>query len=203
MNMKSVSVGLILIALFGFYCRAQTVSDAFDSKVKIIWLGLDFTEAKLIGDFEHFGVESSVKTFMASLNELMSNEREKYDIAKTFEKSTVDYKLEICEKHNNGLKTEGMYSTELNDYLHLKPEDINKIAAGYDYQELHGMGLMFNIESFNKLTTQASMFVTFIDMDTKKVLFTERMTAEPSGFGIRNYWAGAVYAVMKNIEKKQ
>jgi hypothetical protein len=62
---------------------------------------------------------------------------------------------------------------------------------------------MINVESFDKTGEQASMYVTFINLSSKKVLMTERLTAEPTGFGLRNYWAGAVYSMYKQISKKE
>jgi hypothetical protein len=47
------------------------------------------------------------------------------------------------------------------------------------------------------------MWVTFIDMKTRQILFTERMVAEPGGFGLRNYWAGAIKGVLEKMRKKE
>ena len=40
-------------------------------------------------------------------------------------------------------------------------------------------------------------------MGSKEVLFTERLTAPPSGFGMRNFWAGSVNGVLAKIKKKE
>ena len=201
---KNSSLGtFILASLLTLQLQAQTVKDAFDPAVKITWLGLDFSGAKFIGDYEHFGIDNNLKMFMGSINELMSNERDKFNIEKFFDKQTVDYKLDVTENHNSHLKTDGSYSNSPTDQLHLKPEDINKIIAGYDFSGLKGIGLMFNIETLNKLGEHATLFVTFVNMDTKEVLFTERMADDPTGFGVRNYWAGAVYGILKEIDTKQ
>lgn len=198
----------ILSGLFTLQLKAQsvkdaTVKDAFDPTVKITWLGLDFSGAKYAGDYEHLGTDLNLKSLMASLNDLMSIERGKFNIEEAFNKQEVDYKLEVTQKHNADLKTDGTYSNTPGMQLHLKQEDIDKIVAGYDFSGLNGIGLMFNVETINKLTQQATIFVTFINMNNKKVLFTERMSAEPQGFGIRNYWAGAVYAILKRIDSKE
>jgi hypothetical protein len=50
---------------------------------------------------------------------------------------------------------------------------------------------------------EGAFFVTFINMNTKEVLFTERMTGEPGGFGLRNYWAGSVYNILKRIKSTE
>jgi hypothetical protein len=63
--------------------------------------------------------------------------------------------------------------------------------------------LIFNVESLNKLIEEGSFWVTFVNMGTKEVLFTERLTAPPSGFGMRNFWAGSVNGVLAKIKKKE
>jgi hypothetical protein len=193
----------ILTSLLTFELNAQTVKDAFDPAVKITWLGLDFSGAKYIGDYEHLGTDYHLKMLMASMNELLSNERDKFNIEKFFNKQEVDYKLDVSEKHNADLKTDSTYSNNPGAQLHLKPEDIDKIIAGYDFSGLKGIGLMFNVETLNKISENATIFVTFVNMDTKQVLFTERMSEKPSGFGTRNYWSGAVYGILKEIGSKE
>lgn len=39
-----------------------------------------------------------------------------------------------------------------------------------------------------------------MDMRTKEILIHERFTAKPRGFGIRNYWAGSINRIMKEIK---
>jgi hypothetical protein len=38
-------------------------------------------------------------------------------------------------------------------------------------------------------------------MKTKELLIHERLKEKPSGFGLRNYWAGSIYRVIKEIKK--
>ena len=40
-------------------------------------------------------------------------------------------------------------------------------------------------------------------MDSKQVYFSERMLGKPSGFGLRNYWANAIYDILKLIRKRE
>jgi len=37
------------------------------------------------------------------------------------------------------------------------------------------------------------------NVSNKEVVVTERMDAEPSGAGLRNYWDNAVYRIISNI----
>ena len=58
------------------------------------------------------------------------------------------------------------------------------------------------MEGMNKIDGKASMYVTIMDMASKKVLFTKRMIGKVMGFGFRNYWASSIYQVLKQIDKK-
>jgi hypothetical protein len=43
----------------------------------------------------------------------------------------------------------------------------------------------------------------FINMDSKEVLFSERMADACPRFGMRNFWAGCVYGIITKMEKKE
>lgn len=182
---------------------AQTKSDVFRPEVAVTWLGLDFTSAKLLGDRERFGSESDVRHLIDAWNDLILKEPDKFDIAKTIGRTKVENAVEITNEHNTELDVMSMFSNEEKDYLHIKTSDVEEIVAGYDFKSLSGIGLMFNVESFNKLNEEGSIWITFIDMGTKEVLFTERMVAEPKGFGMRNFWAGCIYTILAKIQKKE
>ena len=80
---------------------------------------------------------------------------------------------------------------------------VEQIAAAYNYEGATGIGLMFNVESFNKINNEGSMWVTFVNMGTGEVLLTERMTAGPGGIGLKNYWARCVLEVIEQVKKRE
>ena len=139
---------------------------------------------------------------MTSWNNLMLTESDKYNIAKMIDKNNVTFLLEVTKEHNQKLDLQGLFSENSGDHFHLKPENISTIVKSYNYHGAKGIGLMFNIESFNKLNSEALIWVTFVNMNTGEVMITERMFAPPKGFGLRNYWAGAVYAVMDQVKSR-
>jgi len=200
--MKTKNLLLFLVvALTTPLAKAQSVSDVFDPKTPISWLGWDFSRAKFVGIKESFG---DVKSLMSSWNDLMSTERAKFNIPTMLGKKTVDYKFDVTKMHNAALDVNTMFSEKPTDKL--QRSDIEAIAHSYDYQKNTGIGLMFNIESFNKqekdskMKSEATVWVTFVNMSTGDVLVTERMTDFAKGFGVRNYWAGAITAIMKRVQ---
>jgi hypothetical protein len=201
MNSKNVLLLSCLVAASSL-C-AQTKSDVFKPEVPVTWLGLDFTNAKLIGDRERFGSESDVRHLIDAWNELILKEPDKFDIAKTIGRTKVENAVEITNEHNAELDVMSMFSNEEKDYLHIKASDVAEIISGYDFKDRNGIGLIFKVESFNKLNEEGSIWITFIDMGTKEVIFAERMVAEPRGFGMRNFWGGCIYTILTKIQKKE
>ncbi len=201
--MKTKSSFFILFLLSLITAHAQTRSDVFKKDVEVTWLGLDFTKAKFLGDRERLGSESDIHRLIDSWNSLILIESNKYDIAKAIDRAKVTNATEIVNANNAELDVLAMYSDAQRDYLRLKPTDIEEIVAGYDFGNVSGIALMFVVESFSKLNMEASIWVTFINTNTKEVLFTEHMMAAPKGFGMRNFWAGAIYGILEKMNKKE
>lgn len=192
----------VFLLTTGTLC-AQDRSDVFRPEVKITWLGFDFSDAKFIGDRERLGSESDIRHLLEAWNDLVLTERDKYDIADAIGRDAVLTSTNVTKDHNEELDVLGMISNAEKDYLHLSREGVGKIVSTYDYKKNTGIGLMFNIESFSKLNGEASLWVTFVDMKSRQILFTEHMTEVPSGLGVRNHWAGALYGVLKKMKKKE
>lgn len=203
MTIKRVNLFVTVSLAALSFANGQTKSDVFRKEVAVTWLGLDFTSAKLIGDRERFGGESDVRHLMEAWNALILAEPEKFDVAKSIGRPKLENAIEVTDEQNSTLDVMSMFSDSEKDHLHIKPSDVEQIIADYDFKGKSGIGLMFVVESFNKIKEEGSIYVTFINMDSKEVLFTERMVAEPKGIGMRNFWAGAVYAIITKIQKKQ
>lgn len=202
MKMKKLFV-LLMLALPILPGHAQTVNDIFDPNTTITWLGWDLTGAIFIGDRQKFGSQSDIQRLIKSWNDLMDREREKYNVAAMMRKKVpVDFKLDITNNHNAELDIANILSEKSSDHVHLRKDGVEQIAAAYNYDGLKGIGLMFNIESFNKINNEATMWMTFVNMENGQVLITERLTASPNGAGLRNFWAGAVREMMEHVKKK-
>lgn len=194
---------IVFMTLSGGILCAQDTADIFDRKTPVTWLGLDFTGAKLIGDRERLGSISDVQHLVEAWNDIMLKEAEKFDVALAIDKIKVENAIEVTKEHNANLDVSEMFSSEMKDHFHLKPDDIAAIVADYDFKGKDGIGVMFNVESFSKLNSEAALWVTFIKMDTKEIYFSERVTGEPGGAGLRNYWANSVYNILKGMRKKE
>ena len=63
--------------------------------------------------------------------------------------------------------------------------------------------MVFVVDLLDKNAVNASMWVTFFSLSTKKVIFTEQLAGEAGGFGLRNYWARPFAEVIGSIKSKE
>ena len=201
MNIKNILFAFTL--LLSGSAMSQDKSDVFRKEVPVTWLGLDFSRANLIGDRERWGSESDVRHVIDAWNALILKEVDKYNIAKAIGRTKVENGTDVTVEKNTEVDVMSMFSEDEKDYLHIKQSDVDDIIATYDFKGMGGIGLMFVVESFNKKNQEGSVWVTFIDMNSRQVLFSEREVAEPGGAGMRNFWAGSIYGIITKIQKKE
>lgn len=199
---------LILILFFFGHIQSatgQTIKDVFtSSETPILYLGIDYTQARLINGTEGTGIQ--VRDLYPAINNVVINEPKKYDLQGAFHKSSINSSLGIVAKRNKEINAENIISTESSDYNRLKEADINNLVKGIDFEKKKGIGLLFIVESMKKGEKggMSSIWVTFVDMGANKVLMTERMDGEAGGgFGFRNFWASTIFNVIEKIDKRE
>ena len=195
---------LILIAgiflVFSFVSKGQyTPADVFKVD-NITWYGLDFSNIKLIGSEGFTDPHAIQNRFFSSWNNLFISEPEKYNLAETFSKSSVENDLNIVTERNTLPDPDKLVIEENYSF---GEDEVKKIISEYDITGKEGIGLVFIMESFNKTKARGYMWVSFFNIETKEVLLSKKMNGKVGGFGIRNYWAKSIYNVMKSIGKKE
>ncbi|MBS1667731.1 MAG: hypothetical protein JST58_10170 [Bacteroidetes bacterium] len=210
--MKSASTSrsaflLLVIALFinSTFVLAQqvTLKDALSNNATpILYLGIDFTKTKVINDLTANPNDIHDRQF-AGINDVVIYETKKYDIAKALRKTSIDHDLELVAARNQKINPSDILSTNNDDFRRLKESDIVSLVQGFDFGKHKGVGLLFITEAISKTEKATSIWVTFIDMNTKKVLLTERMEGKVGGFGFRNYVASSYKKVIDEIDDKK
>jgi hypothetical protein len=202
--MKKLAVLFLLVAQLTF---AQQASDIFKSTdVQYTWLGIDYSHVKLIGDFTEIqaaGEKTAVeikKNYFPAWNQLVLNEPKKYDVAGMLRKEKMEYDIEMINEINQKAPVEEMESTRSPVYL---KEDIEKFVSEYKPKQKNGIGILLVAESLNKAKVEAYYHFVALDLKTNKVLIHDRLRGQPGGFGLRNYWAGSIYSVIKDISKNR
>ncbi len=203
--MKKILFSLAFFSA-GLSLGAQNTAKDVFTKDDIVWFGLDFSKSKMIGQFDQgagavpaSGSDIKAK-YVPGWNGVVLNEPEKYDLKKTFRKTSIFNDLSVVEKSNSKIDPDNLLT--YNDYKFSNPDStIDGIVSSYSKGEkTNGIGLVFIVEYFNKVKQEASVYVTFFDIATKKVLFKEHLFGKPGGIGIRNYWARTIYNMLNQID---
>jgi len=177
---------------------AQTFKDVFNPETTITYLGIDFTNVKVIGHQEGEVMDLADRQF-SGINQLVLDEPKKYDVAGALHRPSVPSDISFVKAKNKTISADKIASTDVADEKHLTEADINGIVKGYDFGGKKGIGFLFIMESMSKKSEHGSMYLTFVDMATSKVLHTERVSEKPGGFGLRNYWAKTIYEAIDDI----
>jgi hypothetical protein len=198
---------LMAVAFAVYNGNAQTKSDIF-GKTPITWLGMDFTHLKFVGSatqYKDAGVITSNdmrSKYFTAWNSLFVAEQKKYDVAGAVNRDNVNYAVDITESANNNSKSE-YFTDNSSDYQLLNADKIASLVSKYDFKGKTGLGMLFFVEGMSKDKSEASMWVTFVNMGSKTVLLTQQETGSAGGFGFRNYWAKSFYEVLNDINLKK
>jgi hypothetical protein len=187
-----------------FGVAAQPIKEVFSNpETPVYYLGIDFTKAKLIDDAGANEIDIRDRQFNG-INEVVITEPKKYDLKEAFHKSVIDHDLGAVQKRNEKVNAAEIKSTNTGDFHRLREDDISSLVKGFDFGDKKGVGLLFVMEAMSKSEKEAAIWVTFVDMKSRKVLMTERMESKVSmAFGFRNYWASSVKNLIDTIEKRK
>jgi len=190
---------ILLLMLTSSICFAQNkTSDVFAS-ARMTWFGLDFTKVK-IPNGVGFPIIEDVKTrFVPSWNHLFIEEADKYDLAKTYSKSLVSKDLKTVNELNKTINVDEIVTYE--ESSPITKDDVGEMIKKYETNVEEGIGLVYIVESLDKVAELATVHVTFFDIKNREVIFHQRMQSNPRGFGVRNYWAGAFFKIMERCKK--
>lgn len=196
------SLTFLLTATFAF---AQTKEDITEGSSEITWLGIDYSQLKFIGSATQYQDAGEITNaalrdkYFTAWNNLIENEPNRYKVADAVNRTDVKYAIQVTEKANNALKG-NFFSDDGNDFNRLSESDIAKLVSNYNFQGNKGIGMMFFAEAMSKGKEAASYWVTFVNMNTKKVIVTHQVTAKAGGFGFRNYWASSIVKALKETK---
>jgi hypothetical protein len=183
---------------------AQTLKDVFNnSESPLTYLGIDFSKARLLD----VGNADDIRNRLyASINNLIVDEPKKFDLKGAFKKSDMSSDLSAVTKNNAKANLNDIISTNQADFNRFKESDISDMVKALDLSGKSGIGVLFVMEAMRKLDKKgdAAIWVTFVDMKSKKVLMTERIEENAkTAFGFRNYWASTIKELIDDIDSKK
>ncbi|WP_025762000.1 hypothetical protein [Dyadobacter tibetensis] len=191
---------LLFFLLPGSSLFAQhSMADLFSGKAKVVFLGVDFTHAHYVGK-AGFTDPSAIKNqHINSWNTLIEAEPKKFSLEKPLKLKSDQYESDVADMVNLNKKSaevEGHISEEAKA---ITEAQVKQYVSQYNLSEKSGIGVVYIAENLNKNEERMTAWVTFIDLSTKNVLHTELMEGKAGGFGFRNYWAGAIYNINKQV----
>lgn len=193
----------LFIGLSSVCIKAQNSHDLF-SETTVYYLGIDFSHVQLIGNFSQaygFGEQNSQAirdNYFPAWNDVIIDERNKYDIAGMLRKEHVVYNPEMIQEINQNADAEKLEVYNAETYSN---DQITQFVSEYGPQEESGIGVLFIAESLSKVDKKAVFHFVAINMSSRNIILQERIEGVPSGIGIRNYWAGSVYDIIQQIKK--
>jgi hypothetical protein len=195
---------MVVCCLFSTTSFSQSLKKVFtDSETPLLYLGIDFTQMRLLD----VGNPQEIRDkYFVSINQLIVNEPDKYNLKKAFRKSEIEHDFGPVSKNNAVVNLNYILSTKSADFKRLKDEDIVNVVKALDLEGNEGTGLLFVMEALRKADKNngAAIWVTFVDIKARKVLMTERVESKViGGIGFRNYWASSIKSLIDSIEKSK
>lgn len=188
---------LLLIAALGFAWSTNAQPELAEVKDLYVY-GVDFSLAKVIG------ADETAQEFAAvfpRINQLLIDEPSKYDFAKAFRIPVAGLNITPTQTHNQACDYADLLSMS-NEENNVSEEEIQKLITSYELPQGEGTGVVFIALTLNKGIGKGSYQVVFFDIANRNIILSRMVTAKAGGFGLRNYWAGSVYNVLKSWKTK-
>jgi len=179
-----------IIALLG--AAAVSAQTEIGDIRSITFYGVDFSAVQIEGASET--PEDFIRAF-GQINHLFMSEPNKYNPAKAFKMQVERIDLSVVRDRNERIGEAQLEPAVTTDYT-VDDARIAEIIASYPVNG-EGYGAVILAERLNKAEGRAMLTAVFFDRSTREVIYSQSSYAKAGGFGLRNYWAGAVYNMLK------
>ena len=185
-----LSISLILCFNF-FFSFAQTdlkkVLTDIQQADSVVCFGLDFSNAKFIGYFPD--KKKIIDSLLIAWNSMLVSS----DMLKSYRTKPFLYDFSVISYRNKQLKENDLFTSLP---LSLTPDRIQLIINDYNPIIKNGKGLVFIVESFDKNREEAKICLTYFNIASKQVLFTQTFVGYAYGVGMVNHWGIAIHQVI-------
>ncbi len=165
----------------------------------MVFYGLDFTKARFTGGSGMTSPASMQDKYMPALNELMIDERKRYDVAKSYRKKNVEYYFYMADDFNAEFD---VYNGYVNGTVeNLSADEIKSVISTYNDDKHNGLGLLYIVDEVSHGRNLITIQIVFFDINSQEVLLVKRARGGMKGFSIRNYYAGGIRQIIKESEE--
>lgn len=175
---------------------AQKINSFIKPSDKFVYYGIDMSASKLIGDV---GTPATVfvSTVMPGMNYTVISQPEKFDFQKYFNISTVTEAIASTDKVNSTTDIDNFYSKEPGYNPQWDKSQLQKNISALPKVDKGNKGLVFVVESMNKITEKSAVWIVIFDNQTSEILFSQRYLKEVGGFGQKNYYLKPITMLFK------
>lgn len=188
--MKMKKILLFAVAML-FVTIGQAQNKNKKEAVKVDFYGIDFSDVNVVGAAE---TEDQFMTAFGGINHLLVSEQDKFDIAKFLKLDVVSLDVEHATSRVSALED-------------VKFKDTKKIRVPLKeiietYPTTEGTALLLVAKELNKRTNMGTFTVVIFDGKSKEIISEKEFKGKAKGFGLRNFWAGALYDGLKSVKSK-
>ncbi|MFN7144715.1 MAG: hypothetical protein ACK4YP_13145 [Myxococcota bacterium] len=202
---------------------AGGLTSQLQSAPEMVWLGLDYSRVRIFTP-EQFdnpeqrvfwdpggGLGDTVTRFKKpkdAFDQLVAdwNSMAVHDHLEDLEKAlqreiTVDLPTPAGQTQRKGdVFFESVYDAKSTP-VELNQTVIQEMVKKYKIKAKKGVGLVFVMDRLSQPDKEVCAWPTYIELEKKTVLATERVCEKPGGSGYRNYWFNIIPAYVKDVTK--
>lgn len=186
--MRKLAILVVSLMSFVFVYGQQS-----DEKSTYVY-GVDYRFCKVFGADE--SVEDFAKAF-CGINRLLVTESDKYDFAKVLRK-----RVNIVVSPMIALHEECRFDDMLTLDKVYNNVDCEAVVNGYKLKESVGTGVVLIAKWLDKAVGEGVYELIVFDVASRQIVYRKEAVGSARGFGLRNYWAGSVYDVLKGRRVK-
>lgn len=174
---------LFLVCAIGF-----TAMNAQSDATYYVY-GVDFAQVKV------YAAKESPQQFAEAfegINMLLITEPQRYDFSKMLGR-IVEMEVEPMIKRNSAADYAGLIT------LSSKYEDIDcaELVRSYSLPQTEGVGVVLIAKFLDKPNNRGIYELVTFDVATREILSQREVAGKAGGFGLRNFWAGSIYRILK------
>ncbi len=179
---------------------AATPSDVLAAP-EIVWAGVDYTQARFIGNEDFRDEAAVVGEYPDKWNDLVLAELMD-SMHKAFGKTVITDSSHMAE-HNDACSTDQVLRQEggLDDTL-IDDSALARLVGSYQLDHDQGVGFAIVVDRFVKSDQQGCSWPVFFDVQSREILYTKRVCEDAAGFGFRNYWFRPVKTIITDDLKR-
>lgn len=196
---KHILVLLLLVISTCGFGQSEVPDSKVFTKPELVWCGIDFSQVKCIGAIGFNEPDQIKDRYFSTWNQLVLTESKKFDVQKFYAKKSLVNDLSVVNERNKEPKASELV---VETPYTFKEGQLSDIVKTYSFNtRKDGLGVVYVVESLNKLSNMATIHVTFFDLESREIYWTKKYTSKPEGFGFRNFWAGAIFGAMEASQK--